>query len=107
MNDSLNAALPCCKNTKCFAYWDGKCSALTNTSFRGKCPFFKDKGKKHRKIFAVRKGLRNGRLRRRSGTSVSKKSYNVTSCHTFQYMTTFFSEAYEKTRKRLTFLKKV
>ena len=46
MNDSLNAALPCCKNSKCFAYWDGKCSALTNTSFRGKCLFFKDKEEK-------------------------------------------------------------
>ena len=46
MNNSLNAALPCCKNSKCFAYWDGKCSALTNTSFRGKCPFFKDKEEK-------------------------------------------------------------
>ena len=23
MNDSLNAALPYCKNVKCVAYWDG------------------------------------------------------------------------------------
>lgn len=46
MNDSLNAALPCCKDSNCFAYWDGKCSALTQTKFSGKCPFFKDREEK-------------------------------------------------------------
>ena len=46
MNDNLNVALPCCSNSKCFAYWDGKCRALTKTYFNGDCPFFKDKEEK-------------------------------------------------------------
>ena len=46
LNTLYNTKSPRCNSSKCFAYWDGKCSALTNTSFRGKCPFFKDKEEK-------------------------------------------------------------
>lgn len=48
MNEISNDFLPCCDNIRCFAYWDGKCSALTKTAFKGKCPFFKDKDEKAR-----------------------------------------------------------
>ncbi len=43
LNILYNTKSPRCNSSKCFAYWDGKCSALVSSSFKGGCPFFKDK----------------------------------------------------------------
>lgn len=46
LNILYNTKSPRCNSSKCFAYWDGKCSALVSSSFKGGCPFFKDKESK-------------------------------------------------------------
>ena len=46
LNILYNTKSPRCNSSKCFAYWDGKCSALVSSSFKGGCPFFKDKEQK-------------------------------------------------------------
>lgn len=43
LNILYNTKSPRCNSSKCFAYWDGKCSALVSSSFKSGCPFFKDK----------------------------------------------------------------
>lgn len=46
MNYEINPTAPRCNAVRCFAYWDGKCSALTDSHFKAGCPFFKDKEQK-------------------------------------------------------------
>lgn len=43
LNILYNTKSPRCNSSKCFAYLDGKCSALISSNFKGGCPFFKDK----------------------------------------------------------------
>ena len=43
LNILYNTKSPRCNSSKCFAYWDGKCSVLVSSNIKGSCPFFKDK----------------------------------------------------------------
>lgn len=43
LNILYNTKSPRYNSSKCFAYWDEKCSALVSSSFKGSCHFFKDK----------------------------------------------------------------
>lgn len=43
LNILYTTKLPHCNSSKFFDYWDGKYSTLVSSSFKGGCPFFKDK----------------------------------------------------------------
>lgn len=60
-----NSDSPRCAADRCFAYWDGKCSALTDCTFKEGCPFFKDKEEKRLEDIRCRKRVKRWKAEKR------------------------------------------